>query len=137
MLLAGRLLASALFIVSGYFKFVLHDFNAGFFEKLGIPMPGITVYAAGAFELIAAAFLIIGFKTRPTVILLGLYSIVAASFAHTNFGDFNQLVHFLKNLTIIGGFLAFAVIGAGDYSVDGINQKRKDAAADANADVTA
>ncbi len=123
MLLIGRLLASVLFAVSGYYKFVRYDFYVGFFEKLGVPMAHASVYAAGVFELAGALALILGFKTRPAAVLLGLYSIAAASLAHTAFGDFNQLTHFLKNLTILGAFMAFGVVGAGAYSWDAMQAK--------------
>jgi putative oxidoreductase len=37
---------------------------------------------------------------------------------HTNFGDPNQVIHFLKNLSIMGGLLYVARYGAGRYSMD-------------------
>jgi putative oxidoreductase len=51
-------------------------------------------------------------------VFLGLYSIAAAALAHANFADPNQLTHFFKNLSILGGFLAFGVAGPGAYSLD-------------------
>ena len=127
MLLAGRILASVLFFVSGYNKFVKYDFYVGFFGKLGIPAADLAVYAVGAFEIIAAAALVLGFRTKQTAVALGLYSIAAAALAHTAFGDMNQLTHFLKNLSILGALLAFGVSGAGAYSIDA-SQERKSTA---------
>jgi putative oxidoreductase len=37
---------------------------------------------------------------------------------HTHFADSNQLIHLLKNLSIMGGLLYVAQYGAGRYSMD-------------------
>jgi len=37
---------------------------------------------------------------------------------HTNFSDPNQMIHFLKNLSIMGGLRDVARYGAGRYSLD-------------------
>jgi hypothetical protein len=37
---------------------------------------------------------------------------------HTNFGDPNQMIHLLKNVSIMGGLLYVARYGAGRYSMD-------------------
>ena len=37
---------------------------------------------------------------------------------HSNFEDRNQLIHFMKNLAIVGGFLQLVVLGAGCISLD-------------------
>jgi putative oxidoreductase len=39
--------------------------------------------------------------------------------AHRNFADGNQLSHFMKNMAIVGGFLAIMALGLGPYSVNG------------------
>ena len=45
--------------------------------------------------------------------------------AHTHFSDPNQMIHFLKNLAMSGGFLLLVAFGAGDWSVDhAIRMKR-------------
>jgi putative oxidoreductase len=37
---------------------------------------------------------------------------------HTNFTDQNQLIHFLKNVAMMGGLLYVAVFGPGTISLD-------------------
>ena len=48
-----------------------------------------------------------------------IYVLVAALIAHRNFGDGNQMSHFMKNMAIVGGFLTLMALGLGPYSVDG------------------
>lgn len=124
LLFVGRVFTSVLFIVSGYFKFTRYDFYVGFFGKLGIPMADIAVYAAGAFEWVAALAFVFGFKTRQTALALGIYSIAAATLAHNAIGDFNQLTHFLKNLSILGALMGFAVAGGGAHSIDAAQARK-------------
>jgi putative oxidoreductase len=117
-LLAGRVLGSLLFLIAGYNKIIKHDFYVGYFGKLGVPMPSVSVPGAMVFEIAGGLLLLVGFKTRPVAFLLGFYSLVAGLFAHMAWGDPNQLNHFFKNVTIFGALLAFTVAGAGAYSVD-------------------
>ena len=43
-LLLARILLSALFLVSGYFKLMAVERTTGYFAGLGVPMPGIMVW---------------------------------------------------------------------------------------------
>ena len=43
---------------------------------------------------------------------------VASFLFHNNFADMNQMLFFMKNITIAGGFLALSVAGAGGISID-------------------
>jgi putative oxidoreductase len=117
-LLVGRVLGSLLFFVAGYNKIIKHDFYVGYFTKLSVPFPAISVPGAMVFELVGGLLLLIGYKTRSVAFLLGLYAFVAGLFAHMAWGDANQLNHFFKNVTIFGAMLAFSVAGPGKYSVD-------------------
>ncbi|RVC39692.1 DoxX family protein, partial [Mesorhizobium sp. M4A.F.Ca.ET.090.04.2.1] len=38
--------------------------------------------------------------------------------AHTGWADQMQMIQFLKNLAIAGGFIVLASSGAGSYSID-------------------
>src|SRR6266705_1903164 len=99
-LLAGRILGSLLFLIAGYNKIVNHDFYVGYFGKIGVPMPSVSVPGAMAFEIVGGLLFVIGYKTRSVAIFLGLYSFVAGLFAHMARADPNQLNHFFKNVTI-------------------------------------
>jgi putative oxidoreductase len=118
LLLAGRILSSLLFLIAGYNKIIKHDFYVGYFDKIGVPMPSFSVPGAMVFEIVGGLLFVIGYKTRSVALLLGVYSFVAGLFAHTAWGDPNQLNHFFKNVAILGALLAFSVAGPGKYSID-------------------
>jgi putative oxidoreductase len=60
-----------------------------------------------------------GYKTRLVALGLAIYVLAAGLIAHTHFVDGNQLSHFMKNMAIVGGSLAFVAFGGGAYSLDG------------------
>jgi putative oxidoreductase len=117
-LVIGRILVGLLFIVAAYNKFKGYDGTIAYFTRLGMPAASVMAPLVTLFELAAAVLLIVGYQTRIVALLLAAFVVAAAMIAHTNFGDGNQLNHFLKNVAIAGGCLAFFVSGPGSYSVD-------------------
>jgi len=117
-LLLARILIAALFLIASYNKFKGLGGSAAYFTKLGVPQPSIMAPVVAAFELAAGILLVVGYKTRLVALAIGVFVVIAALLAHTNFADGNQLNHFLKNFAIVGGCLALFVTGAGAYSMD-------------------
>jgi len=129
MLLVGRLLLAALFLVSGTRKLLAAGASAAYFARLGFPLPEAMVWLSIAVEIGGAALLIAGWQTRRVAWLLIAFTVIATAMAH-RFWQFeaaqfnNQLNHFLKNVAIVGGLLCVVVTGAGALSVD---ERRKSA----------
>ncbi len=123
MLLTGRILLAALFLVAGTRKLMAVAASAGYFGKLGFPMPEVLVWVVIVVELGGALLLILGWHARKAAWLLMLFTLIATFAAH-RFWEFdaaqyaNQLNHFLKNLAIVGGLLFVAAAGAGSLGVD-------------------
>lgn len=117
-LVIGRILIALLFIIASYNKFKGYDGTIAYFTRLGVPAASVVAPLIELFEVVAAIMLIIGYQTRLVALALGVFVIAAALFAHTNFGDGNQLNHFLKNMAIAGGCLALFASGPGSYSLD-------------------
>lgn len=121
--LAGRILLSLLFFVAGYNKLMATAGTAGYFGKLGLPMPDVLVWIVIAIELIGALLIVIGWQTRAVAWVMAIFTLAAAIFGHKFWGvdaaTFNaQFTQFLKNLAIMGGFLTLAAYGPGRLSVD-------------------
>jgi len=71
-----------------------------------------------ATEVLGAAAIILGWKTRIVAFLLAGFTLLSAVIFHNNFADQIQMIMFLKNLSIAGGLLLLVVNGAGSISLD-------------------
>lgn len=124
MLLIGRILLGALFLVAGIRKIMFYSGSVAYFTKLGFPAPEVMGVLAILIEVGGSALLILGWQTRRISWLLMLFVVIATAMAH-RFWEFdaaqyaNQMNHFLKNAAIVGGLLYVAVLGAGGLSLDG------------------
>ncbi|HET7669826.1 MAG TPA: DoxX family protein [Burkholderiales bacterium] len=123
LLLVGRLLLAAVFLVAGIRKAMAVAGSAGYFAKLGFPMPEVVVYVAIVIEIGGALMLIAGWKTRIAAWILAAFVVIATFMAH-RFWEFpdaqyaNQMNHFLKNAAIVGGMMFVAACGPGSLSAD-------------------
>ncbi|WP_420408345.1 DoxX family protein [Hoeflea sp.] len=117
-LLIGRVLMSIIFITAGYGKLGGVEGTAGYMASMGIPLPGITVWLVIALELLGGIAILLGFFTRYVSWALAAFCLLSGYLAHYQPGDQMQMISFMKNLAIAGGFLALAAHGAGALSVD-------------------
>ncbi|HSN17344.1 MAG TPA: DoxX family protein [Gammaproteobacteria bacterium] len=115
-LLVARVLLAFIFIMSGWNKLTHYDYMQGFMVSVGVPgwsMPILILW-----ELGGGLLLLLGAFTRPVAWTLAAFSVVSALIAHRNFADPNQMIHFMKNLAMTGGYLYVACTGAGAISLD-------------------
>ena len=113
--LIGRILISALSLISAYDKIFSIDGSMSWMEGFGIP--GFLLYPAIALEVILPLFIIVGYQARIAAGLLALFCISTAFIFHLNFVDSMQKISFLKNIGLAGGFLFIVVNGTKDWSV--------------------
>ncbi len=118
-ILAGRVLLSILFILSGFAKLTAISGTAGWFGSIGLPLPTAAAVVAGLVELLGGLAILVGFKTRIAAVLLAVFTLAATAIAHLDFADQMQALMLQKNLGLVGGFLLLAVTGAGSISIDG------------------
>jgi putative oxidoreductase len=52
------------------------------------------------------------------------FCILTALILHSNFADLNELVHFNKDIAIVGGLLGLIALGAGHWFVDALQARR-------------
>ena len=114
----GRLLLSVIFVLRGFQKLAQFSGTVAFMGSEGLPLPLIAAIVAVLVECVGGILLIVGYQTRLTGIILALWCIATAIVAHRNFGNQDQMIHFLKNVAIAGGFLQLAAFGAGGWSLD-------------------
>ncbi len=114
--LIGRILISALFLISAYNKIFNIDGSMSWMEGFGIP--GFFLYPAIALEIVLPLFIIIGFKTKISAALLAAFCILTAFIFHLDFADQTQTIAFLKNLGLAGGFLFIVANGTKDWAID-------------------
>ena len=114
--LIGRILISALFLISAFNKIFSLDGTIGWMEGFGVP--GFLLYPTIALEIILPIFVIVGYQARISAGLLAIFCLVTAFIFHFNFSDQLQLILFLKNLGLAGGFLFIVANGTRDWSVD-------------------
>ena len=112
----GRIFLSAIFLINGVGTIFHYEDTIQYMENFNVP--GNLIIPAIIVEILFPILLIIGYQTRFSALVLSLFTLILAVIFHTNFSDQIQLISFLKNIAIAGGFLIILVNGAGKYSVD-------------------
>ena len=125
LILAARLLLAALFLIFGWRK--LRDFSGTVSQmvQLGVPTPVLAAAVATFMELPVAFAVAVGAFTRPSAVLMALYTLGTALIGHRYWtvkgADYvDSLDGFYKDLSIMGGFLLLFITGAGKYSIDAL-----------------
>ena len=113
---AGRILISLIFVTSGFNKLVNFAGTSAYMESAGVP--GMLLPLVIAVELLGGLAVILGWHTRVAAFLLAGFSLLSAALFHANFGDQMQMIMFMKNLALAGGFLMIVALGAGAFSLD-------------------
>src|ERR1700688_4912690 len=114
--LGGRVLLSALCLISGVGKIGAYAGTAAYMSALGVP--AALLPAVIATEVLGAIALIVGWKTRVTAFLLAGFTLLTGLVFHNHFADQIQEIMFLKNVAIAGGLLLLVVHGAGPLTLD-------------------
>jgi putative oxidoreductase len=116
--LAGRILMSAIFVHGGINKALAPAATIAGFARLGLPMPGAAYAVALVVEIGAGILFLVGFRARLTALVLAAWCIATAMVAHYHPENRDQMIHFMKNVCMAGGFLQIFAFGAGRLSAD-------------------
>ena len=114
--LIGRVLISLLFLISAYNKVFSLDGSMSWMEGFGVP--GFLIFPAIALEIILPIFIILGYKVRISAGALAVFCLATAFIFHLDFSNQMQLISFLKNIGLAGGFLFIVVNGTREWAVD-------------------
>lgn len=117
--LIGRILIGLIFVMSGVSKIADPQGTQQYMTAMGLTTATTFLYAGAVFlELAGGLSLLLGVWAKWGATALIAFMIPTTLIFHTNFGDQNQTIHFMKNLAIMGGLLYVAVYGSGRLSVD-------------------
>jgi putative oxidoreductase len=133
----GRALLAAIFIVAGINKVQGYEATAGYMASVMIPglnaalgsdagadfmrtvgIPMLLLPATIALEILAGLAVLIGLYSRIAAILLAMFTVLTGLIFHSNFADDLQLILFLKNLAVAGGFLLLFAHGPGSFAIN-------------------
>jgi putative oxidoreductase len=114
--LGGRLLIAQIFVLSGVTKLGAWAGTQAWMESMGVS--GTLLGPVVALEIGGGLALAAGALTRLTAAALAAFALGAAVLFHADFGDANQVIHFMKNLAMAGGLSMVLAHGAGRYSLD-------------------
>jgi putative oxidoreductase len=112
----GRILISLIFVTSGFNKLINFAGTQAYMESAGVP--GMMLPLVIAVELLGGLAIILGWQTRVAAFLLAGFSLLSAVLFHGDSSDQMQMIMFMKNLALAGGFLMIVALGAGAYSLD-------------------
>ena len=112
----GRLLLSALFLIEGIGKISIQEDVVMYMESYGVP--GILFLPAIILEILFPMLLIVGYRTKWVASVMTLFTLTVAIIFHTDFSESMQMMLFLKDLAIAGGFMIIIAYGPGKISLD-------------------
>ncbi len=125
LLAVGRVVIAILFVMSGVEKVMDLSATAAAIGGKGLPMPSVLAVATVVLELGGGLLIVVGWQTRIVALAVAVFTAVAGYFFH-DFWHYpegpqytNNMIRFMKNVSIIGGLLMLCAAGAGRYSLDG------------------
>lgn len=122
--LLGRLFFAAIFLLSAPKDFTQENINYNYAVNAGVPVANILVPLAGILALLGGLSIALGLYARIGAALVILFLVPVTLMMH-NFWAYSdpqmhqmQQINFMKNLSMLGGSMAFAYFGAGPISID-------------------
>ncbi|MFZ6654424.1 DoxX family protein [Undibacterium sp. TJN19] len=122
--LIARVLIALIFVASGASKITGFEQTVGYIASKGLPLPALGAIAAIVVELGGGLMVIVGWRARWAAAAMIAFTLAAAFIFHNFWGvpadaAQNQMIHFMKNISMAGGLLYVLIHGSGAYSLDG------------------
>jgi len=102
--LVGRLSFSSMFLAFSYGKLTAFGGTSGYMGSPGLPAPALFTLLAIIIEIGGGLLMLVGYQTRLVALGLALYVLASAFIGHSQLGDPNQFMHFMKKMAIVGWF---------------------------------
>lgn len=121
--LVGRILITAIFLFAGFGKVTGFDGTVAYIASKGLPLPQLAAIGAILIELGGGMLVLVGWKARWAAAALLVFTGLTALIFHNFWAvpadqAHNQMIHFMKNISIMGGLLYVVVHGSGPVSVE-------------------
>ena len=118
----GRIFLSTVFLIAGVNKIFNYEGTTTYMESFGVPdflyIPAIIL------EILFPLLIIIGYQTKISALIMAIFSASLAIIFHTDFSNQMQVMSFLKNFAIAGGFIIIFVNGPSRWSIDYLLKSR-------------
>ena len=112
----GRIFLSAVFLIAGVNKIFNYEGTTAYMESFGVP--GFLYIPAIILEILFPLLIIIGYQTKISALIMAIFSVSLAIIFHTDFSNQMQVMSFLKNFAIAGGFIIIFINGPSRWSID-------------------
>src|SRR6266404_5920414 len=132
----GRLLLCTIFFMAAVGNKIPHFSDvAKVMESVGVPAPHFLLVGAIVFLLVGSVSVIVGYKARVGAALLLTFLVLASYYFHPFWrlegqAQQEQMIQFMKNLSMMGAMLFVVANGSGPMSVDSLLHKRATVPAD-------
>ena len=131
----GRVLLSTIFLMAAVGNKIPHfSAVANIMATVGIPAPQPMLVGAIVFLIAGSLSVILGFKARIGAALLLVFLVLATYYFHAFWkldgqAQQDQMIQFMKNLSMMGAMLFIMANGSGPMSLDAWMAKRESVAA--------
>ena len=112
----ARIFLSLLFLIEGIRKISIQESVIMYMEDYGVP--GILFVPSIILEILFPLMIIVGYKTKLAALILSIFTFAVAIIFHTDFSESMQLMLFLKDMAIAGGFMIIIAYGPSKISLD-------------------
>jgi putative oxidoreductase len=123
LILVSRIILVLLFLIFGWMKLTGYSGTVSYMAQVGAPLPPVSAIIAIVMEFGVSIALILGLFVRPLAILLLVYTLGTSLIGHhywtmTGAEQYENMINFYKNVSVMGGLLLLFTNGPGKYSLD-------------------
>jgi len=118
----GRFLFALIFVMSSFGHFSKQTIV--YAAAQGVPLASLVVPFSGALALLGGLSILLGYRAKIGAWLIVLFLVPVSFSMHKFWGITDpttaqmQMIHFMKNMSMLGGALLISQFGAGPLSLD-------------------
>lgn len=121
--LVGRILIAFIFLFAGFGKITGFEGTVAYIASKGMPLPQLAAIGAILVEVGGGLMVVLGWKARWAAAAMFIFTLLTALIFHNFWAAAadqaqNQMIHFMKNISMMGGLLYVVVHGSGPLSLD-------------------